>query len=96
MQAEEGASDPLGRVSPFQRTRKLVPNSNEKVRFGERDRPGRSARRPAGRCLYGAFSYDLPAGRLNRCFRPEAENGGRDARAPICRRIEAQWNPGCV
>ena len=38
--------------------------------IGERDRPGRRSRRPTG-CFFGG-----------ECFRPEAENGGRDARAP--------------
>jgi prevent-host-death family protein len=39
------------------------------LRIGERDRLGRRSRRPAGGFVRG-------------CFRPEAENGGRDTRAP--------------
>lgn len=79
-----GAVNGVHHSKVFERTRKLVPNRNEKVRFGERDRPGRSARRPAGRCLHSALSHDLPAGRPGRSFRPEAENGRRQGCSTIC------------
>ena len=49
----------------------------------ERDRLGRSGWRPASqshRPYRSHHSVGLHAWR--KCFRPEAENGGRDARAP--------------
>jgi hypothetical protein len=55
---------------------------NDSVEIGERDRPGRSSRRPADWLSAPRNSPNGASSRGNNGLRRDAENSGRDARAP--------------
>jgi hypothetical protein len=55
---------------------------NDSVEIGERDRPGRSSRRPADWLSAPRNPPNGASSRGNNGLRRDAENSGRDARAP--------------
>jgi len=72
--------NPLPERERFSRRKGSAGDSIEK---GERDRPGRSSRRPADWFTALADKTNWYATRAAKCFRRDAENCGRDARAPL-------------
>jgi len=59
-----------------------LPGRNDSVEIGERDRPGRSSRRPADWLSAPRNPPNGASSRGNNGLRRDAENSGRDARAP--------------
>jgi hypothetical protein len=71
-------------VEQSEDSRRLFPllGRNDSVEIGERDRPGRSSRRPADWLSAPRNSPNGASSRGSNGLRRDAENNGRDARAP--------------